>query len=164
MTNIFRVDLIIEFWPSLFINLFVLRLGKVDKTICDICIMGRTIADLSGSRYECWRLPRSAVIQQVGEVRRAHFSHHEAKATCARLLLYFLRGSVKYPTPNARSRIQVRRSTYVRLGFRRSESPPAFPASLSRSHVVSPFRRHFRSYYINLTLKRYAVLLDDRIF
>lgn len=75
----------------------------------------------------------------------------------ARLLLYFLRGSVKYPTPNARSRIQVRRSTYVRLGFPALRVPlQAFPASLSRSHVISPFRRHFRSYYINLTLKRHS--------
>lgn len=88
-----------------------------------------------------------------------YFSHREAKATCARarLLLYFLRGSVKYPTPNARSRIQVRRSTYVRLGFPALRVPlQAFPASLSRSHVISPFRRHFRSYYINLTLKKHG--------
>lgn len=104
---------------------------------------------------------RSTVIQQVGEVRQAHFSHRKAKATCARLLLYFLRGSVKYPTPNARSRIQVRRSTYVRLGFR---VPSSVSRSPCRSHVISPFRRHFRSYYINLTLKRHTVLHDDWSF
>lgn len=50
-----------------------------------------------------WVTLRSRTHSAGGRVGQAHFSHREAKATCAlRLLLYFLRGSVKYPTPNER--------------------------------------------------------------
>jgi len=148
MTNIFRTDLnrilCHRCYPS--IPSCYVHDGKIDKIMRDIFIAERTIASISlrqtfASKNRS-RPPAFAIGSHSAGgrgIRRAYFSHREAKATCARLLLYFLRGSVKYPTPNARSRIQVRRSTYVRLGFRRSESPPAFPASLSRSHVISPF-------------------------
>lgn len=62
-----------------------------------------------------------------GRVRRAHFSHRKDHL-CLSRAFYFTFFAVPLNTPRwTRLRIQVRRSTYVRLGFRRSESPPTSP-------------------------------------
>jgi len=83
---------------------------------------------------------------------RAHFSER-AKATCAscaRLLLYFLRGSVKYPTPNAianpGAEVNLRQVRVPASGRHRrvpsTRRPPGRPChALVRN--ISPLR-HFR--------------------
>lgn len=94
-----------------------------------------------------------AVISAGGRVRRTNAffppcgkGHLCLSCARARLILYFLRG-VPLNTPRrTRLRIQVRRSTYVRLGFRSFTPTTPLPASsfgVSERHRRSPFR-HFR--------------------
>lgn len=93
-----------------------------------------------------------------GWVHRAHLFHRKGHL-CLSSAFYFTFFAVPLNTPRwTRLRIQVRRSTYVRLGFRRSESPPASPQSLSRLCVLAPFR-HFRY----TSSEDYAILVN-RIF
>lgn len=94
-----------------------------------------------------------AVISAGGRVRRTNAffpppgkGHLCLSCSRARLLLYFLRG-VPLNTPRrTRLRIQVRRSTYVRLGFRSFAPTSPLPASSSASQNVTGARafRHFR--------------------
>lgn len=86
----------------------------------------------------------------------------------ARLLLYFLRG-VPLNTPRrTRLRIQVRRSTYVRLGFRSFAPKSPLPASSSASQNVTGARRFVTSVICKPTLKPpiyiYTVLYNHRIY
>jgi hypothetical protein len=87
----------------------------------------------------------------TGRTRRAHFSER-AKATCAScawLLLYFLRGSVKYPTPNAianpGAEVNLRQVRVPASGRHRVPStrrPPGRPCHALVRNISPP--RHFR--------------------